>query len=348
MISAAYRFSVILAAPDSPASIRTSGPGRVRTAKHAAGKTGSQVRNEMTSRDSAPADASETSRTEPWLRECLYMMEPMARMMVANGVTYSMFTQSLKRVFLEAAEQELAAHGRKITDSALSLLSGVHRKNVRTLTVQRHQPLSRATSIATEVVARWLSDSAYVDAYGKPRVLSVRARPGESPELPTFERLAQSVSKDFHARSVLVELVRLGVAELDGDDVRLALDKLSGSRNVHDTLRIMATNVRDHLAAACANLLAAQSNTRPPFLEYAMWATELSEASVRELAVSTKNTWFSAMNKSAQLATALEEQDRNAPKSATCRFRFGAYVFHEKGVPDSDPGASADGADKDS
>ena len=59
----------------------------------------------------------------------------------ANGATLTFmvggddaaFAAALKPVFLAQAEQELVRLGRKRTDSAISLLSGLHRKDVRAL-----------------------------------------------------------------------------------------------------------------------------------------------------------------------------------------------------------------------
>jgi len=114
-------------------------------------------------------------------------MAPLARLLVANGVTYTMFARALKPVFLQAAERELQSEGKRITDSALSLLSGVHRKDVRTLTADA-QPAKRTVTIASQVTMAWTSQPEYLDADGHPRPLPMRAADADA---PSFERLSQ-------------------------------------------------------------------------------------------------------------------------------------------------------------
>lgn len=184
-------------------------------------------------------------------------------MLVANGVTYPIFAQALKRVFLQAAEQELQEQNRRITNSALSLLSGVHRKDVRTITAQPDQPLSKSSSLANDVVARWLTDRNFLDPQGQPRALNIRPV-GTTADAPSFEHLAQSVSKDFHARSMLNELARLGVVAVDGN--RVHLRPTSGfvpDQDVEETLRTSIENIRDRLTAIHTNLTALGADESP-------------------------------------------------------------------------------------
>ena len=107
--------------------------------------------------------------------------------LLTHGVAYPAFAAALKQVFLEAAHEELAAAGQKRTDSAVSLLSGVHRRDVRTLgrlaSVDRAAEREAPANVASQVVARWLSDPDYLDEAGQPRPL---ARYGEAPSFDSL------------------------------------------------------------------------------------------------------------------------------------------------------------------
>jgi hypothetical protein len=95
------------------------------------------------------------------------MLAPLIRLLVSQGVTYPQFTAALKISFLRAAHSELTAAGKKVSDSAISLLSGVHRKDVRALTADGQlgiKPPDRALSVADEVFTRWVNDPAYLAA----------------------------------------------------------------------------------------------------------------------------------------------------------------------------------------
>ena len=61
------------------------------------------------------------------------VMRPLVRLMLRKGVTYTMFADLLKEVFVDVAHREFRLDGTVPTDSRISLLTGVHRKDVRRL-----------------------------------------------------------------------------------------------------------------------------------------------------------------------------------------------------------------------
>jgi len=75
--------------------------------------------------------ASPTPPGQPVLEQVLTMLQPLVVWLLRSGVGYTDLTAALKPVFLEAARTELTRIGGKQTDSAVSLLSGLHRKDVR-------------------------------------------------------------------------------------------------------------------------------------------------------------------------------------------------------------------------
>lgn len=56
---------------------------------------------------------------------------PVLQLLLASGADYPRLSAALKPLFIEQAQLELLRSGQKETDSALTLLSGVHRKDVR-------------------------------------------------------------------------------------------------------------------------------------------------------------------------------------------------------------------------
>ncbi len=286
-----------------------------------------------------PANAlsppSQPSRADVLLHESLTILAPLVRLLIANGVTYPQFAQALKRVFLEAARADLARHGDKPSDSALSLRSGVHRKDVRAFGQRGAvQPSgNRSLSMASLVFAKWSRDAAYVGADGKPRPLPLRAR--DAGEL-SFEALTWSISKDFHPRSILDELLRLDLAELDGETVRLRCDAFVPTAAFTELAHYFGANLRDHAAASADNLLRA-GEQQPRFLERATFADGLTEASVEALDRLAHEIWSDAARRMYEAASRRVEADGAEPaERANRRMRFGIYFYSEPVPPSAE------------
>lgn len=269
------------------------------------------------------------TRADVLLRQALALLAPLARLLVANGVSYPAFSQQLKRVFLDAARQELRAKGERATDSAMSLLSGVHRKDVRVLT-RTDVPVEEAKrpfSFAAEVVAHWMTDARFTDAEGSPRRLPIRST---GPDAVSFEELTQAVSRDFHPRAVLTELVRLGAVSIEGDEVTLVGGVFVPSRGFAEMAHYLGANVSDHIAAAVANIVEADRGGRPPFIEYAVGADELSAQSAEAVQQLAKRLILSAFMRVSNEAERRIGEDRPALAGGRgARLRFGAYFYIE-------------------
>jgi hypothetical protein len=214
-------------------------------------------------------------RAQRTLEQSLVVLAPLVRWLLRSGVQYGSLAQALKGVFLDEARAELERTGTRPTDSALSVLSGVHRKDVRTLSGQpgANRPIHAPTP-ASMVFTRWITDPIYrgVDPQDPQRTCPLRriARLGPA---PSFEALARSVSSDVHPRTLLDELQRLGFARLEGDDILLDADRFISPPGDADAARTLAVNTADHLCAAVHNL-AAPADQR--LLEQSIFADGLS------------------------------------------------------------------------
>lgn len=256
------------------------------------------------------------------LAAVLRLLRPLARLLLRQGITYPVFAAALKPVFLEAAQQELAERGARQTDSALTLLSGVHRRDVRALLRAPAVPAQRVsepTSLASEVVARWLADRSYRKR-GRPAALARGSGPG------SFDSLVASVSSDVRPRAVLDELVRLGVAEENEHGVTLLAEAFLPRQGFAEMAQLFADNVHDHAAAAAANLQG-QAN----LLEQAVFVDQLTPASAHELHLEATRAWHAAFRSVMDKAQSRFDEDaaQAAPHERTTRARFGVYFYME-------------------
>jgi hypothetical protein len=168
------------------------------------------------------------------------------------------------------------------------------------------------------------------DKDGNPRPLKRQGR------APSFEALAQSVTRDVHPRTLLDELCRLGLATIDEgtDTVRLVRDSFVPSQDGGRMLSFLGANVGDHLAAAVSNVLA-QS---PPHLEQAIFADELSDESTQALRELVAARWKELLAGLVPSIQALIDADRKAGRRADRRVRVGLYSYQAPMTkPSEDP-----------
>lgn len=252
------------------------------------------------------------------LAEVLAIVEPLITWLVRAGVGYGALSAALKPVFLAQAERELARLGRKRTDSALSLLSGLHRKDVRSLGGSAEQVTADNAaqgtswgkpSAANQVATRWLS-------LNWPDSIAL------SGDEPSFESLAKRVSRDFHHRAVLDDLVRLGIVRESDGRVELLRHAFTPAPGLSEARELFAGSATDHLAAGIHNLSAASDRR---FLEQSVFADGLSDASVRELHQLANQIWADALRRVVDAAVPLCERDEG--EAAPQRFRLGVFSF---------------------
>ena len=277
-----------------------------------------------------------TSRSNLVLNSTLHLLRPAVRLMLRHGVTYTAFSQALKRVFLQAAQEELQAQAMPQTDSAISVLSGVHRRDVRNLTrlaTPDNAPESFA-GLASQVVARWLSDDDYLDADPDgnmaPRPI---ARSGDA---PSFDALVHAVSQDVRPRAVLDDLQRLGLVEDNEGQVTLLTQGFVPQRGFAEMAQQLQNNLQDHLSAACQNL-----DSGGEFLEQAVFVDEITEESALHLHKASAQAWKVAFQSVMRQARKRFDADAKSapPALRTHRARMGMYYFSTLDTPGHEPPA---------
>lgn len=257
----------------------------------------------------------------------LRVLRPLVRLLLRHGLTFPELVQALKPVFLAEARDELAQRGMAATDSALSLLSGLHRKDVRALgrddaaRAPRLGGLSTPVSLSGEVVARWLGDPAWQTPDGLPRPLDRAA----------FDTLAAAVSQDVRPRALLDELQRLEVVTADAEGrLVLARQGFAPRAGLAEMTELMAANLGDHAAAAVANLQGEEN-----FLEQALFVDRLLPESVPQLRQAARQAWQHALAEVLREARARFDHDQaiDRPGSPRQRARFGVYFYATEDSP---------------
>jgi Family of unknown function (DUF6502) len=276
-------------------------------------------------------------RTEPSLDTALVqalkrVLLPAARLAVAKGLPFAVAEELFKQAFVEAA-RATPQDGAAPTVSRVATATGLTRREVARLAQDTPTPAAERPSLANQVFTLWQGERIRRDRRGR-----VKPLPRLGPA-PSFEALAQSVTRDVHPRTLLDELCRLGLARIDedADHVHLVQDAFVPRDDTARMLDFLGNNVGDHLAASVANALGEQRK----HFEQAVFATELSDESIDAAKKLVNAQWRALMAAIVPELEALVEGDReaktrNRTHRAQRRLRIGLYSFDDDMPPNKD------------
>ena len=255
------------------------------------------------------------------------ILKPLIRLLLSNDIKYNMMLEELKRVYVGVADEEFKLDNKAQTDSRITLLTGVHRKDVRRIRSEtlESQPETRNLSLTSQVIGQWLRNPAYLDENSHPLPLPRLASAGGE---RSFEALVATISKDFRARPVLDEWLNLGVVKLDEQDrVHLDIQAFIPNQDLEEKLFYLSMNVHDHLATAVNNI----DSQNSPVLERCVYYYGLTQASINSLHEAAKEASMQSIAALNCLAMALKaaqtEHEKENETQLLKRMNFGVY-FH--------------------
>jgi Family of unknown function (DUF6502) len=260
------------------------------------------------------------------------LLRRLVKLAMSFGITYPTLEALVKRSYLECAEQAERAQGKPLTDSRISLLTGVARSELRRLRATAGSDESLPRSVPVRVAMRWWSPP-YIDRHGRAKPLPRLASVGGA---VSFEGLVAEVSTDIRAAALLADWVESGVARIDGKD-RVNLDVLAYCSRV-DRQEQAAIN----LAYTVGDLIEAHTlsaTKRTPkkhrWAQY-VYFTHLTAESVQTLNEKTERMLDACVELN-HFGSQLELDDRANPAARyrylVCTYRFNADMAVDPPVP---------------
>jgi hypothetical protein len=251
-------------------------------------------------------------------------------------MTFPALVDLLRELYVNVAEHDFSLPGKEQTDSRVSLLTGIHRKEVRRLR-GAGAPISDtpvAISRASRIIALWIAAPEFTDAHGRPRPL---ARMDQGAGEASFETLVASVTRDVRPRAVLDEWLDRRIVTIDSDGCVVLTEAAFLPQSGGDQqLYYFGRNLHDHAEAAVANILGEE----PRFLERAVHYDGLSE----ELAAALER-------RSSEMAmSVLQEANREAHAACATdlggrhRWIMGIYVYRAQEENVEEENAAMDGS----
>ncbi len=141
---------------------------------------------------------------------CLFLV----RFCLKHSVNFQELEEILRKAYLEEASEEIIREGEKISDSRLSIITGLSRREVQRL---RQSGLEAQSSpgLIYKVIGLWQNNSKFLSGSKKPKPLSYGFEKSE------FNKLVYMVSKDLNAATVLFELERVNAIKKEGELISL-------------------------------------------------------------------------------------------------------------------------------
>lgn len=278
-----------------------------------------------------PDPASRPPPPDALLRPLARLLRPLVLLLIRSGVTFPVLADLLRALYVEVAARDLQPGEHARTDSRVSLLTGIHRKELRRQRLEAGSEDEPAVvTLNSQIVARWLGSHA--DADGTPLPL-----PRTGPA-PSFDTLVTAATRDVRPRAVLDEWVAQGIATLDADGlVRLQTAGFLPAE-LDARLFYFARNLHDHVAAASANILAVGP---APFLDRSVHYDGLGVDAAASLETEAREAATRLLLQVNTVALGIADKDDALASAArpTRRVNLGIYVYTEdEARPEPNPG----------
>lgn len=246
------------------------------------------------------------------------LLKPLVRLLIAREMGLPYLTNLLKSIYVEVAEEHFRLENGRLTDSRLSVLTGVHRKDVKRLRQASGEPAApaRTASLGARIIGLWTGEARYLDDQGEPLPL----------ERETFEALIAEVSRDVHPRTFRDEWQRRGLVAQDPEGrLHLQSEAFIPAENEEEMAFYFGRNLHDHVAAAVDNLL----GTSSPHFERAVFYGGLHPESVAKLQAVARQEAMKLLKKLNHQALECRARDQGQPE-ARMHFCFGAYGYETR------------------
>ncbi len=181
------------------------------------------------------------------------LLRPMIKILLRNDIPYGTFADLAKWVYVDVALREFKIPGRKLSDSRVSIITGLSRKEVK-----RMKEISEPDDLgasgrynrAARVISGWLKDPRFVDEQGNPLEL-----PFEGDEV-SFSSLVKHYSGDVPPRAIRDEMIRVGVVKQKDTTIQLLTRGYIVKQGEVDKLAIMGSDVSELINTIHHNITA--------------------------------------------------------------------------------------------
>jgi Family of unknown function (DUF6502) len=141
-----------------------------------------------------------------------YLLKPLVRLAIKNGVLFPDFNAALRKAYVDVAAKQMAASKMQGTDEGISLIANIEIQEVRDILRPagdaKDAPSVHEVSPMIIILGAWHSDPKYAGPYGVLRDLPFSR--GAADHSDTFTDLVQTHCPGINPQVALDELLRVG------------------------------------------------------------------------------------------------------------------------------------------
>lgn len=178
------------------------------------------------------------------------ILRPVVRILIRNGVPSDALTQLVRKTFVDVAASDFRLNGKRQTVSRISVITGLHRKEVARLRVIDGVGVGAAGAArnrAASVLTAWLRDPDFIDRKGDPLDLVFAGT-------NSFSELVRRYSGDMKPRAMADELLASGAIEQVNGKLRLSARGYIPGTDVDDLIAMLGTDAAQFIETIDHNL----------------------------------------------------------------------------------------------
>jgi hypothetical protein len=143
-----------------------------------------------------------------------YLLKPLVRLAIKNGVLFPDFNAALRRAYVDVAAKQMAVSKMQGTDEGIALIANIEIQEVRDILRGgggKDVPSVHQASPMIIILGAWHSDPKYAGPYGVLRDIPFSRGPAD--RFDTFTDLVETHCPGINPQVALDELVRVGAVQ---------------------------------------------------------------------------------------------------------------------------------------
>lgn len=252
----------------------------------------------------------------------LHVLKPLIRILLRNNIPFGAFSEMARQAYVEVATNDFKVEGRKQSNSRISTITGLSRKEVKRLQELEETSDSRLTekyNRAARVVYGWVHDADYQNSKGESKILSFDK--GDY----CFTALVKEFSGDVPPRAILDELERVGVVEVDDKDmIHLLSRAYIPKTGINEKIQYLGTDVAALINTMDRNIY---EENKSKFFQRKVYYDNLPEEVIEDLQKMIAANSQQLLEK-IDFAMAEHDRDANPEVKGSGRKAIGVGVYY--------------------